>query len=462
MGNIIAMLQNLQEGVERGIIHEKFHRKIEDLVQKHNIVHANEMINVQDYENVERSQNEIEKACKDVLKFSSDIQDEWQTFAEYFGRSHERKKKQNQRKSNNKANRNAGIHVAMFSTLTLGAVTVVPKYAESLKEMPFPTAEGKKARDELLGNASEASAVSTFWSKLVYVRHEHKNKQAAAKAGVQAGGAPIKKLQFSPSPKKAKKSRYLKAFEESLDKLVNYDITKESASWKGIKELANDANDKLEELKDLDAKAAEKACDFDLAEKAQEIRKKLIKYQEAPSPKKSPKPVKRKLAFSPSPKKSKPLLADTDSEEEKPKNPDSGKKKKNKAGKAAEKDAEQTTPRKKKGKTDTPAEQPSDKGEVKDVDKKIFKTKAEEETKKVAEQGQDAGTPPQEESKSARKLRKQRAKEEAEAANAAQAGEPESKSAKKRRKEAAKEKAKEEEAKEAEKTQAGKIRRQQR
>ena len=191
------------------------------------------------------------------------------------------------------------MHVGLFSILTLASVPITPKYAEALKDVPMSNQQNKDAKDALLGNASSASSVSSFWSKLVQSRAGAKLKTDTARAGQTDSGRKYKVMAFTPSPGK-KGNKEKEDFQAAVDSLVSFDVKADGASWSQIKDLAIAAAASESILLDIDLRAAALICDFNLKEKARELKAALEAHQQAQKDSATPKPqgVKRALDFS--------------------------------------------------------------------------------------------------------------------------------------------------------------------
>jgi hypothetical protein len=289
VGNLAALRHNLNEGVKEGIFHERFAAKFNTLYDKYDIEKANTMINVQDFPDADRSEGEVEKATKNILKFGVEVTNEWPKFAEYFGRV-------------------AGAYVALYSVLTLGAVTITPKYAEGLKEVPMASPADGEAKTALMGNAASASAVGTFWSKLVQTRAGLKQKRDAARAGVTTNQGVFKTLAFTPTPTKST-AEQRNQFKLAIKALTRYNVAGADASWEELKRIGSEAIEMEFELAAIDSAAAADICDFNIKQKTKELKAAMEAHQgdavdevasaEASGSKKS---SARRLQFTPSPK----------------------------------------------------------------------------------------------------------------------------------------------------------------
>ena len=182
VGTLHGLHVNLDESAQLGFVGKEFANNFKAMYTKYDLHHADRMLNVQDYPHAERTEAEIARAVKNVLKMGTEVAAQWRCYSDFFART---------------ATNYVGIH----ALLTQAALVVPGRFAEGVKDVPLQGESAVAARKTLVENPAQSSAISAFLTNLVWGRVQAESRKAVA--AMPAGSSPraaVDTITFTPSP----------------------------------------------------------------------------------------------------------------------------------------------------------------------------------------------------------------------------------------------------------------------
>lgn len=237
VGTLAALKVNLSEGQSHGFFHPKFVSEFASLCDQFDLQKMNEALNIHDFPDVDRSEADIQRAAKDLLKFSSAVKDLWPKYADCLGRL-------------------AGAFIGVYTAMTLGACVLPGTVAAAVADVPLDAElkdSAAAAKSKLLANPASATALSDFVTALVWARHSNAKKKSAIKSGGHVPASRSSTLTFSPTPVKIDRRRCLKECDRLVAALQGYDVTSANASADDIKAKAQRLHELAAELHAADS-----------------------------------------------------------------------------------------------------------------------------------------------------------------------------------------------------------------